>query len=44
VEGGTLNLRNVTRLTSPGKIESQEYLAMKDAPESLLVRVEAKKR
>ncbi|PYU73403.1 MAG: hypothetical protein DMG49_06105 [Acidobacteria bacterium] len=44
VEGGTLNLRNVTRLTAPGKIESQEYLAMKDAPESLLVRVEAKKR
>jgi len=44
VEGATLKLRNVTRLTAPGKIESEEYMAMKDAPESLLVRVEAKKR
>jgi hypothetical protein len=43
-EGATLKLRNVTRLTAPGKIESEEYMAMKDAPESLLVRVEAKKR
>jgi hypothetical protein len=44
MEGSTLKLRNVTRLTAPGKIESEEYMAMKDAPESLLVRVEAKKR
>ena len=44
VEGAKLKLRNVTRLTAPGKIESEEYMAMKDAPESLLVRVEAKKR
>src|SRR5882757_6144642 len=44
VEGAKLKLRNVTRLTAPGKIESEEYLAMKDAPEALLVRVEAKKR
>jgi hypothetical protein len=35
VEGATLKLRNVTRLTAPGKIESEEYMAMKDAPESL---------
>ena len=44
VEGAKLKLRNVTRLTAPGKIESEEYMAMKDAPESLLVHVEAKKR
>jgi len=44
VEGAKLKLRNVTRFTAPGKIESEEYMAMKDAPESLLVRVEAKKR
>src|SRR6266446_3119664 len=44
VEGAKLKLRNVTRLTAPGKIESEEYMAMKDAPEALLVRVEAKKR
>jgi hypothetical protein len=43
-EGTTLKLRNVTRITAPGKIESEEYMAMKDAPEKLLVRVEAKKR
>jgi hypothetical protein len=43
-EGATLKLRNVTRFTAAGKIESEEYMAMKDAPEKLLVRVEAKKR
>jgi hypothetical protein len=43
-EGATLKIRNVSRLAAPGKIESEEYIAMKDAPESLLVRVEAKKR
>jgi hypothetical protein len=43
-EGATLKIRNVTRLAAPGKIESEEYIAMKDAPESLLVRLEAKKR
>jgi Protein of unknown function (DUF1579) len=42
--GVTMKLRNVTRVTVPGKIESEEYFAMKDAPETLLVRVEAKKR
>jgi hypothetical protein len=44
VEATTLKLRNSTRLVGPGKIESKEFLTMKDAPESLLVRVEAKKR
>jgi len=43
-EGATLKIRNVTRLAAPGKIESEEYIAMKDAPESLLVRVEARKK
>jgi hypothetical protein len=44
VEGATLKLRNSTRLVAPGKIVSEEYSTMKDAPETLLVRVEAKKR
>lgn len=44
VEGATLKLRNVTRLVAPGKIESDEYFASKDAPETLLVHVEANKR
>jgi hypothetical protein len=42
--GAVLNLRNVTRLVAPGRIQSEEYMAVKDAPETLLVRVEAKKR
>jgi hypothetical protein len=42
--GTTLKLRNITRLVSPGNLVSEEYLATKDAPESLLVTVEAKKR
>jgi hypothetical protein len=37
-------LRNVTRLTGAGTLVSEEFMAMKDAPEALLVRVEAKKR
>jgi hypothetical protein len=40
----TTKLRNVTRLVSPGNMISEEYAASQDAPESLLVRVEAKKR
>ena len=44
VEGATLKLRNSTRLVAPGKIESDEFSAMKDGPETLLVHVEAKKR
>jgi hypothetical protein len=44
VEGGSVKLRNVTRVTGPGTLVSEEYSAMKDAPETLLVHVEAKKR
>jgi len=44
VESTALKLRNVTRLTAPGKIESEEFIAMKDTPETLPVRVEAKKK
>jgi len=42
--GAATKLRNVTRVLEPGKIVSEEYMAMKDAPETLLVRVEARKR
>jgi hypothetical protein len=42
--GGTIKLRNVTRVTGPGTLVSEEFMAMKDAPETLFVRVEAKKR
>lgn len=44
VGGATVKLRNVTRLVAPGKMESEQYTAVKDAPEKLLVHVEAKKR
>jgi len=44
MQGAMLKLRNVTRVTGTGTLVSDEYMAMKDAPESLLVRVEAKKR
>lgn len=42
--GGTVKLRNSTKLVAPGKIESDEFSAMKDGPEKLLVHVEATKR
>jgi len=42
--GATMKLRNVTRVTGPGTLVSEEFMAMKDAPETLLVRVEAKKK
>ena len=42
--GAATKLRNVTRVTGPGTLVSEEYMAMKDAPETLLVRVEARKR
>ncbi len=44
VEGGSVKLRNVTRLTGPGTLVSEEYMTVKDAPETLFVRVDAKKR
>lgn len=37
-------LRNVARLVAPGKLVSDEYSATADAPELLLVHVEATKR
>lgn len=43
--GGTsMKLRNVTRVTAPGQLVSEEYVAKKDGPETLFVRVDAKKR
>lgn len=42
--GMKLKLRNVTRLAAPDKIVSEEYMAASEAPEKLLVTVEAKKR
>jgi Protein of unknown function (DUF1579) len=42
--GATVKLRNVTRLAGPGTLVSEQFMAMKDAPEKLFVRVEAKKR
>ncbi len=44
MEGANLKLRNSTRLTGPGTLASEQFVAMKDAPEKLLVHVEAKKR
>jgi ketol-acid reductoisomerase len=42
-EGATLKLRNVTRVTGPGTLVSEEYSTMKGAPESMFVHVDAKK-
>jgi len=42
--GVTMQLRNVTRVTGSGTLVSEEFMAMKDAPETLLVHVEAKKK
>ncbi len=42
--GSTVKLKNVTRLVSPGKLVSEEYFAVKDAPETLFVTVDATKR
>src|SRR5467141_593239 len=38
-QGATVKLRNVTRLTSPGTLISEQFMAMNDAPEKLFVRV-----
>ena len=43
-QGATVKLRNTTRVTEPGKMVSEQFMARKDAPETLLVHVEAKKR
>jgi len=42
--GATIKLRNVTHVTAPGSLVSEEFMAVKDAPETLFVRVEAKKK
>jgi hypothetical protein len=39
-----VKLRNSTRLTGPGTLVSEQFVAMKDAPEKLLVHVEARKK
>ena len=44
MEGAAIKLRNVTRVTGPGMLVSEQYMAMKDAPEKLFVHVEAKKK
>ena len=43
-DGATIKLRNVTHVTAPGSLVSEEFMAVKDAPETLLVHVEARKR
>lgn len=43
-EGTSLKLRNTTRLTADGKLESEQYVSVNGGPEKLLVQVEAKKR
>jgi hypothetical protein len=42
--GAAMKLRNVTPVTGTETLVSEAYRAMKDAPETLPVRVEAKKR
>src|SRR6267378_5729811 len=44
MEGAAIKLRNVTRVSGPGALVSEQFMAMKDAPEKLLVHVEAAKR
>lgn len=40
----SVKVRNSTRLTGPGMLVSEQFMAIKDAPEKLFVRVEAKKK
>jgi hypothetical protein len=44
MEGAAIKLRNVTRVSGPRALVSEQFMAMKDAPEKLLVHVEAAKR
>lgn len=39
-----VSLRGTTRLSSPGKTDSEEYISTNGGPEVLMLRVEAKKR
>ncbi len=43
-QGATLKLRNTTRVTEPGKMVSEQFAVRGNAPETLMVHVEAKKR
>jgi len=43
-QGATVKLRNTTRVTEPGKLVSEQFMARNDQPETLLVHVEARKR
>jgi len=43
-QGATMKLRNTTRVMEPGKMVSEQFAVRGDAPETLLVHVEAKKR
>ena len=43
-QGATVKLRNATRVTEPGKLVSEQFMARSNAPETLLVRVDARKR
>jgi hypothetical protein len=43
-QGATLKLRNQARVTGPGTLVSEEFMAMPGKPETLLVHVDAKKR
>jgi hypothetical protein len=44
MQGATVKLRNTTRVTEPGKLVSEQFMARNNTPETLLVHVEAKKR
>jgi hypothetical protein len=44
MEGAKIAVRNSTRLVSPGKIVSDEFMSMGGAAETLFLRVEAKKK
>ena len=43
-EGGTVKLRNVTRVTGPRTLVSEEFMAVNGSPEILFVRVDAKRQ
>lgn len=42
--GATMKLRNVARVVAPDRLTSEQYMSVKDQPETLVVSVDAKKR
>jgi len=44
IGGAAMKLRNVTRVSGPGTLVSEQFSSMNGAPEKLFVHVEAKKR